>query len=155
MALVKKDNFEWAVQKMTELGVTNIVPIICEHSEKRKLNMDRMKKIAIESSEQSGRGDLPVIHPLITIPELFASGLPQGGVLPQEKIVFHPDGIPFKQYINSTNQNSFVAFVGPEGGFSPKEIELFRSYNVPIVSLGTQILRAETAAVAVSTLLLF
>jgi 16S rRNA (uracil1498-N3)-methyltransferase len=149
VALIKKDNFEWVVQKATELGVSHIVPIICEHSEKRKLNMDRMKKIAIESSEQSGRGDIPVIHVTTTISDLFESG-----VLPQEKIVFHPSGIPFGQYKDSTSAGSFGAFIGPEGGFSDKEMALFKSYNIPIVSLGTQILRAETAAIAVSALLL-
>lgn len=165
MAMVKKDNFELVAQKATELGVNHIVPIFCEHSEKRKLNMERMQRIAIEASEQSGRGDIPVIHEDVTIPELF-----QSGILPQEKIVFHPirtdgpegptsngagpTGIPFKQYRDSTNAVSFATFIGPEGGFSDKEITLFRSYNIPIVSLGTQILRAETAAIAVASLLL-
>jgi 16S rRNA (uracil1498-N3)-methyltransferase len=165
VALIKKDNFELLAQKATELGVNHIVPIICEHSEKRRLNMDRMKKIAVEASEQSGRGDIPVIHEITKIPELFATG-----ILPQEKVVFHPirtdgpegptsngagpTGIPFKQYLASTSAVSFSAFIGPEGGFSYKEIALFKSYNVPIVSLGTQILRAETAAIAVASLLL-
>ena len=149
VALIKKDNFELMVEKATELGVNHIVPVICEHSEKRKLKMDRMQKIAIESSEQSGRGDIPVIHEITTIQELF-----QGGMLPQEKIAFHPTGISFKQYRDSTNQASFATFIGPEGGFSDKEIAQFKSYNVPIISLGTQILRAETAAIAVASLLL-
>jgi len=149
LALIKKDNFELAVQKAVELGVNHIVPIVCEHSEKRKLRLDRMKKIAIEASEQSGRGDIPVVHEVTIIPDLFASG-----VLPQEKIAMHPSGIPFKQYRDSTNAASIATFVGPEGGFGEKEIALFKSYNMPIVSLGTQILRAETAAIAVASLLL-
>lgn len=149
VALIKKDNFEMVVQKATELGVSNIVPILCEHSEKRKINVERMKKIAIEASEQSGRGDIMMIHPTMTITELF-----QSGILPQEKIVFHPSGISFSQYRTSTQSVSFAAFIGPEGGFFDKEIALFKSYNTPIVSLGTQILRAETAAIAVGSLLL-
>ena len=149
LALIKKDNFELVVQKATELGVNHVVPIICEHSEKRKLKMDRIQKIAIESSEQSGRGDIPVIHEVTTIQKLF-----QGGMLSQEKIVFHPMGISFKQYRDSTDQVSFATFIGPEGGFSDKEIALFKSYNMPIISLGTQILRTETAAIAVASLLL-
>ena len=149
VALIKKDNFDLVVQKATELGISNIVPIICEHSEKRKLNLERMKKIAIESSEQSGRGDIPVIHPTTTIPDLFASG-----ILPQEKMIFDPKGLPFEQYKNSTQAGSFTAFIGPEGGFSDKEIALFRSFNVPVVSVGSQILRTETAAIVVSALLL-
>lgn len=149
LALIKKDNFDLALQKATELGVSNIVPIICEHSEKKKLNLERMKKIAIEASEQSGRGDIPVIHETVNLEKLFESG-----ILPQEKVVFHPQRIPFNQYKNSTNQNSFALFIGPEGGFSDKEINFFKKYNVQIVSLGRQILRAETAAIATSSLFL-
>ena len=149
VALIKKDNLELVVQKATELGVNHIVPVICEHSEKRKLNMDRMQKIAVEASEQSGRGDIPVIHEIMKLGDILSSGN-----LPQEKIAFHPDGISFKQYRDSTNAVSFATFVGPEGGFSDKEISLFKSYNIPIISLGTQILRAETAGIAVSSVLL-
>ena len=50
IGLIKKDNFEFAVQKATELGVTNIIPILCERSEKKNINMERLQKIAIESS---------------------------------------------------------------------------------------------------------
>jgi 16S rRNA (uracil1498-N3)-methyltransferase len=149
VALIKKDNFDMVVQKATELGVTNIVPILCEHSEKRKLNHERMQKIAIEATEQSGRGDVPTIHIPMTLSEIF-----QTGILPQEKVVFHPNGISLKQYLSSVNQVSFALFVGPEGGFSEKEIAFLKTYNVPAVSLGSQILRAETAAIAVSSLFL-
>ncbi len=150
MALLKKDNFDLAAQKATELGVSNIVPILCEHSEKRKLNMERMRKIAVEATEQSGRGDLPVIHSPQTLAEIF-----QTGVLPQEKVVFDPNGaIPFSQYRASTPAISFALFVGPEGGFSEKEIAFLKNFNVPTVSLGSQILRAETAAIAVASLFL-
>ncbi len=149
MALVKKDNFELITQKATELGVNYIIPILCEHSEKRKLNMDRLNKIAVEASEQSGRGDIPKIHTAIKIEDLFTSG-----VLPQEKIVLHTEnGITWKKYKENTTQVSVAVFVGPEGGFSPKEMTLFKSYNVQVVSLGSQILRAETAGIAISSLL--
>jgi len=150
MALVKKDNFEWVLQKATELGVTTLIPVICERSEKRKLNLDRLQKIVIEASEQSGRGDLMKVRPITTIEEIL-----KDGTLPQEKIVFHPSGIPFRQYISNTNQVSFAAFIGPEGGFSEKELKLFNSYNMSVVTLGSQILRAETAAIAASSLLIF
>jgi 16S rRNA (uracil1498-N3)-methyltransferase len=150
MAMIKKDNFEWVAQKATELGVTHIVPLLCEHSEKRKLNMDRMRTIAIEASEQSGRGDIPVIHDPVKIGDVL-----QSGMLPQEKVLFHPDGIPFDQYKHGTLASSVALFVGPEGGFSDKEIALCKIYNMPVVTLGKQILRAETAGITVSALLLF
>lgn len=150
MALVKKDNFELIAQKVTEIGVTNIVPILCEHSEKKKVNMERLKKIVVEASEQSGRGSVPKIHPLTKLEDLFNSG-----ALPQEKIVLHTEnGITFEKYKTTTNHPSIAVFVGPEGGFSPKEIAFFKTYNVRLVSLGSNILRAETAAIAISSLLL-
>jgi 16S rRNA (uracil1498-N3)-methyltransferase len=149
MALIKKDNFELTAQKVTEIGVNHIVPILCEHSEKKKINIERLEKIVVEASEQSGRGDVPMIHEVTTLEKLFNSG-----ILPQEKIILHPEGISFQQYKNNLSQASIAVFVGPEGGFSPKEIEFFNKYNVRVVSLGSQILRAETAAIAISSLLL-
>lgn len=150
MALVKKDNFELIAQKATELGVSHIVPILCEHSEKRKVNMERLKKIVIEASEQSGRGDIPVVEAQMSIDELF-----QKGILPQEKMVLHLEGDTFQKYMSGLNNvYSFAVFVGPEGGFSPKEIAVFKSNNMPVISLGSQVLRAETAAIAISSLLL-
>jgi 16S rRNA (uracil1498-N3)-methyltransferase len=148
-AVIKKDNFDLVVQKSTEIGVNYIIPILCEHSEKKKLNIDRLRKISIEASEQSGRGDIPNIHEVTTLEKIFDSGS-----LSQEKVVLTADGIPFGQYLNSTNHASFSVFVGPEGGFSPKEIDFFKKYNVKFVSLGSQILKSETAGMAVSSLLL-
>ncbi len=150
MALIKKDNFELVAQKVTELGVTNIIPILCEHSEKKKINTERLRKIVVEASEQSGRGDVPKIHPLTTLEDLFNSG-----ALPQEKIVLSTEnGITFDKYKTTTNHQSIAVFVGPEGGFSPKEMAFFKNYNVREISLGSNILRAETAAIAISSLLL-
>jgi 16S rRNA (uracil1498-N3)-methyltransferase len=149
VAILKKDNFDWVVQKATEIGVTNILPVLCEHSEKRKLNIERMQKIATEASEQSGRGDIPIIHTSQTLSEIF-----QAGKLPQEKVFFDQSGMPFSQYRVGTNQVSFALFVGPEGGFSEKEVSFLRDYNVPAVSLGAQILRAETAAICAAGLFL-
>lgn len=148
-ALIKKDNFELVVEKAVELGVSNIVPILCEHSEKKKINEKRVEKISIEASEQSGRGDIIKIHKTMTLQELFASG-----VLPQEKFALDPSGKSWSEYEKLSLQPSVAVFVGPEGGFSPKEIEFFRTYNVNIVSLGSQILRAETACIAILSLLL-
>ncbi len=149
VSLIKKDNFEMVVQKVTELGVTHIVPILAERSEKKKINMERLEKISIEASEQSGRGDVPQIMPLTTLSDLFARG-----VLPQEKIVLHPDGMDFRLHISNGNPSTLAVFIGSEGGWSDKEIQMFQSYNIPVLSLGSQILRAETSAIAVASALL-
>lgn len=150
LSLIKKDNFELVVQKAVEIGVTHIVPIMGERSEKKKINMERLNKIIIEATEQSGRGDLLTVHPLATYSQLFLEG-----ILPQEKIFFHPEYPPIQQYLSSQiGQYSHALCIGPEGGFSEKEIEVFKKYNIAGFSLGPRILRAETAAIASSALFL-
>src|SRR3989344_4651486 len=67
VSIIKKDNFELVVQKATELGITTIIPILSERSEKKNLNEKRLQKIAIESSEQCGRGDIPTIMPIVSL----------------------------------------------------------------------------------------
>lgn len=149
LSLIKKDNFELVVQKAVELGVSHIIPILGERSEKKKLNLKRLEKIVLEATEQSGRGELLKVYEPTTLPKLFLSG-----VLPQEKIFFHPGYPPVQQYISAqTKQYSFAYFIGPEGGFSDMEIELFKQYNVGGFSLGPRILRAETAALTGAVLL--
>lgn len=149
LGVLKKDNFEWATQKVTELGVTHIIPVLCERSEKKNLNMERLKKIAVEASEQSGRGNVPEIHDIVTLSEVL-----QSEELPKDKICLHPEGQSVGDYLSATNPKHLAVFLGPEGGFSETEIKQFALLGIPSVSLGTQILRAETAAIAVSSLLL-
>ncbi len=148
LALIKKDNFELVVQKATELGVARIIPVLCERSEKKNLNMDRLRKIAIESSEQSGRGDVPKIEECIDF-----VGLLDGNLLPDTVVSLNLEGSSVAEIIKK-DPKSIAVFVGPEGGFSEKEVKEFTSHNIIQASLGSQVLRAETAAVAVSSLLL-
>ena len=82
--IVKKDNFELITQKATELGVTHIVPILCERSEKKNIHKERLEKIVIEASEQSGRGDIPRIHEANKIETLLSDQS-----LPKDKIVLY------------------------------------------------------------------
>ncbi len=149
LSLIKKDNFELAVQKAVELGVNHIIPILSERSEKKSLNVERLQKIILESSEQSGRSTPPTLYETTTLEKLFALG-----TLPQDKIALDPTGTPFHQYVVGNSFPSIATFLGPEGGWSDKELEFFASYNTPILSLGSQILRAETAAISTSSLLL-
>lgn len=149
LSLIKKDNFELVVQKAVELGVSHIVPILSERSEKKKLNMERLEKIVREATEQSGRGELMKVYEPTTLPKLL-----ENGVLPQEKIFFHPEYPHVQEYISAQRQQySFAYFVGPEGGFSEEEIELYKKYNVSGFTFGPRILRAETAAIAGAVLL--
>ena len=149
-AIIKKDNFETIVEKATELGVSTIVPLLSERSEKKKINIERLLKIIKEGSEQSGRGNLMKMEKINSLEDILSSG-----ILPQEKIFFHQERPHIEQYLKKkTNQKSFALFIGPEGGWTEKEIEIFSKYNVLGFSLGNQILRAETASIVSSALFL-
>ncbi|MSU45342.1 MAG: 16S rRNA (uracil(1498)-N(3))-methyltransferase [Candidatus Zambryskibacteria bacterium] len=149
VGIIKKDNFELVVQKATELGVTQIIPILCERSEKKNINMQRLQKIAIEASEQSGRGDVPVIHEITELSLLLDSD-----ILPQNKIVLHLEGEYIGDYLARNESKGIAIFIGTEGGWSEREIKEFALHNIMSVCLSSQVLRAETASIAVSSLLL-
>ncbi|MEO8637864.1 MAG: RsmE family RNA methyltransferase [Candidatus Taylorbacteria bacterium] len=146
-SIIKKSNFEWVLEKGTELGVSHFVPLLSERSEKKKINSERAKKILKESSEQSGRGILPTIAESVSLPEAISS-LPS----PSSALVFDPSGSLFQS--NTLHLTPYTLFIGPEGGWSEKELALFREKNIPVYSLGPQILRSETATIAVLSLLL-
>lgn len=150
-AIVKKDTFEWIVEKATELGVTDIIPIEAERSEKKALNEDRLRKIVIEACEQSGRGTTPMVHQIMGLGEAAE-------FLKKEKkgiqiLAFHTNGEKMGIVEKSRLQEAsplvpLAIFIGPEGGWSEKEIELFHAQSVQIFCLGAQILRTETAVIA-------
>ncbi len=158
LALIKKGNFELAVEKCTEIGVTEIHPIISERSEKKDLNLERLNKIVKEASEQSGRVTLPEVFEITDLEKSVSQAVAEGKVC----VTFHTDtATSFKitqtnsLHLTQTNRsesclNNFegevAAFVGPEGGWTEKEMELFKKNNFQIHSLGQNILRAETAA---------
>jgi 16S rRNA (uracil1498-N3)-methyltransferase len=149
LALIKKGNFELAVEKATELGVTEIHPIISERSEKKGINMERLQKIVKEASEQSGRVILPLIYPQLTLETVVSQQKSQNEV----PVVFHIDpdssAAPNPSLSKERKGSGVAAFVGPEGGWTEKEIALFKENNFEFRSLGQNILRAETAAVVV------
>jgi 16S rRNA (uracil1498-N3)-methyltransferase len=148
-AIVKKDTFEWIAEKATELGVSHIIPIVSERSEKKSLNMERLEKIVIEASEQSGRGTIPTIHPIVTLVEAINQVKGSNYIL-----AFHTEGELFQDDVLD-KEKSIALFIGPEGGWSEKEVDLFHVENIPVKSIGKQVLRAETAAIAVLAKIVF
>ncbi len=138
LAILKKENFELAVQKAVECGVSQIAPVITERTVKTGLNIERLNKIMKEASEQSGRSILPTLSPIMNFKDAVATAKND------EKIIFHLDG---KEYVANKNAKSISIFVGPEGGFTEKEIELAKSSGFTVASLGNLTLRGETAAI--------
>lgn len=145
-SIVKKDNFEWIAQKATELGVSHIIPISSERSEKKDLNIERIQKIIIEAAEQSGRGTLPILHEIVDL----SSALQNFSHI--KSIAWDPQATKF---VSQDISESLGAFIGPEGGWTSKELDMFKEHNIHIRSLGPQVLRSETAVIAVISHLVF
>lgn len=139
LAILKKENFELAVQKAVECGVFNITPVITERTIKTGLNIPRLHKIILEASEQCGRSTVPVLSPISDFPVALA----YGSAAP-EKIIFH---LCNELYKPSSSAKSISILIGPEGGFSEKEINLAKDSGYVVASLGHLTLRAETAAI--------
>lgn len=145
-SIVKKDNFEWIVQKATELGVSHIVPINSERTEKKDLNIERIQKIIIEASEQSGRGTIPVLHDIVDLEVALKD------YAHVKSIAWHTRA---QKFVSQDVSDTLGAYIGPEGGWSGVEEDIFKKHGVHTRSLGPQILRSETAAIAVLSRLVF
>ena len=151
VSMIKKDNFEWILEKGTELGVSYFIPIISERSIKTNFNHERGLKIIKEAAEQSGHGKLPGLYDVISLETALEGG--KKDKFPS--IAFHVSEDEGKKFDPKTVDPKMTAvYIGPEGGWSDAEVELFKKYGVEIYSLGSQTLRAETAAIAVSSLML-
>ncbi|MEK9717375.1 MAG: RsmE family RNA methyltransferase [Pelagibacteraceae bacterium] len=143
----KSHKLDTLIQKCTELGVNSFIPIISDHTVNRKINIDRLTKIAKEAIEQSNQIRIPEIQEPISFSDFFEKS--------SDNQIFFAD-------INTSNKikdlkiekkiNSKI-LIGPEGDFSVKEIKQIKSMkNCISFSLGEKILRSETAAIAALTL---
>lgn len=147
-SLLKKDKNDWVLQKCTELGVRNFVPILAERSEKTGFNVERAEKIVIEAAEQCGRSDIPDVREPILLQTAFETYKDKVQLLVAEETSSDSN------YQVSNIKNPLGIFIGPEGGWTDKELGLFEEARVGHLHLGNLTLRAETAAVAASTRLL-
>ncbi len=139
LAILKKENFELAVQKSVECGVSRIIPVITERTVKTGLNIERINKIIREAAEQCGQSLLPDILPSMPFNDALIQGRES-----EDKILFH---LVREEYTPAKDTNSISIFIGPEGGFTDKEIELAKKSDYTIASLGALTLRGETAAI--------
>ena len=142
-SVLKKENFEWAVQKAVEIGVKEITPIITARTVKLGLNRERLEKIIKEAAEQSGRGILPKLNEAIDFDEALKSAKEN------ELSLFFQAGYPPLGHSMSKFEKIGI-FVGPEGGWDEEEIKTAQINNFTFAGLSKTILRAETAAVIAS-----
>lgn len=146
MSVIKNSNFDLVVEKVTELGVSRIIPVIAERTVKSGLNFERLNKLATEASEQSGRMDVPKIDEILNLKVAIDDAKAR-----YDSAYF--GHISDEELINEIPAGSIALFIGPEGGWSDAEIQLFEESDVRPIALGQFVLRAETAAiVAISRL---
>ena len=146
---IKKVSQELMIQKTTELGIQKFIPLLCERSVVREINIKRTEKIITEACEQSNRITVPKIQELQRLDE-FIKNFPDNG-----KIVFCDINSESKDLKNKLpKKNPICILIGPEGDFSEEERQLIINYkNVISITLAKNILRAETAAIASTTIL--
>ena len=148
LAVVKFDAFEWAIEKASELGVSAIVPLAAERSEKALLaaaakRADRWKKILLESSQQSRRVRVPVLDELAKPDSAFAAHKDALGVLLSER----PTASPLRKVLQGQQAAGATLAIGPEGGWTDSEFAAAQRSGFLEASLGRRILRTETAVV--------
>ena len=139
-APIKKARMDWLIEKAVELGATHLHPVLTQNAEVRAINEDRIRSQITETTEQCERLDMPQLFPLR--PFLTAIG--------DSNIFACVERMNLKPLEKTIPENSAVSFlIGPEGGFTATEKEkLLALKNVTPLSLGSRILRSETAAIA-------
>ena len=145
--------FEWFLEKATEIGVTEIVPLICERTEKQYLKYDRLRGILISAMLQSQQSWLPVLHEPIKFEKFVEENKSN------HKFIAHCEEQNKTSLKEITGQLSneiitqSLILIGPEGDFSKEEIAIALQNNFVPISLGQTRLRTETAAMVAATLL--
>lgn len=149
--LPKSDKMDYIIQKAVELGVTAVYPIEMDHcvvqydNAKKNTRRERWQKISVEAAKQCGRTVVPSVEPIQGLAGLFAS-LPDGVVVIMLYEGQASQGL--KQALAEKPATSYLLLVGPEGGFSDKEVAICNEYGASIVTMGPRILRTETASLA-------
>ena len=139
--------FEWFLEKATEIGVNEIIPLLCERTEKEKFRYDRMKGILISAMLQSQQAWLPQLHQPTAFDELVKKATTEqrfiAHCLPEQK----------QNLLSLIPHRSSIILIGPEGDFTENEIGVALKLNFIPVALGQTRLRTETAGVVAATLL--
>ncbi len=147
-APIKLNYLNLMIQKATELGVTKFIPILTERTIVRKLNEKRLNKIIIEASEQSNRLKVPKINKMTTLDNFLE--------LNQNTTIIFGDLNANKKKINLKSKETLCILIGPEGDFTTKEREkIFKYNNVIPLNINNNILRSETAAISIISIIVY
>jgi 16S rRNA (uracil1498-N3)-methyltransferase len=157
LGIIRFERMEWAIEKLTELGVARIVPLQTERTEKHlsqaaEKRVERWRKIARESAQQARRDDVPDISAPTALSDLATAESSDLRLLLSEQ----ERARPLYDWLNTKREailgRTIIAAIGPEGGWSDRELAIFSKHQWEAVSLGARILRAETATIAVASL---
>jgi 16S rRNA (uracil1498-N3)-methyltransferase len=157
VCLTQREKFEWILQKGTELGISAFTPVLSSRTLIQKpgdisLKYDRWRKIRKDAAEQCERGKVPDLLPPT---ELMKLSLTPGDTL---ALVLYEDevGMNLKRFLELNRAKpSYLVLTGPEGGFSPGEINYLKGAGYQSVSMGKRILRMETAAIASAAIFMY
>ena len=137
----KKDKFELILEKCTEIGVTDFYPVISDRTIKTDINSERALRIIQEASEQSQRLDTPILHTVTKLDDILDELRP---------IIFDVEGV---NYTGRSGTAPTGVVIGPEGGFSQRELDMFKQKKLEIYKIGETVLKTETAAIVISAVL--
>ena len=156
VALPKGDRQKWLVEKLTELGVTSLVPLVTDRgvAQPTAAALDRLRRSVIEATKQCGRNRLMRIAEPQLLPDWISTFTPAGELHPPKELhlIAHPGGKPLQQFVGLSPRAAQLA-IGPEGGFTDTEVDTATRAGWQTVELGPRILRVETAAIALATAL--
>lgn len=149
LAVFKFDRLEWAIEKATELGVERIVPVVARRTEKHlaqaaAARVERWRRLAHEAAKQSRRSDLAIISDPLPLKDALAQAWPGVKLLLAE----NERTMMLHDALMAYAEGAVALAIGPEGGWTTEEEQLFATHGWQSVSLGPRILRAETAAIA-------
>ena len=148
---IKSNYFNFMIQKATELGVTKFIPIITDRTIIRKINSNRLEKIIIESSEQSNRLKIPILEKVIPLENFIKNN--------QKLNIIFGDLNTDNKNINTkklSDNNPICILIGPEGDFTEEERQkILELKNIQCLKINNNILRAETAAISMISIVNF
>lgn len=149
ISLLKNANrFEWFLEKATEMGIGEIIPLICKRTERQHFRFERMRNILVAAMLQSQQAWLPLLQEPQPVEKIISlSGYSQ-------KLIAHCEETNKKPLRDIAEGNEIQILIGPEGDFTPEEIELALQHHFQPVSLGSTRLRTETAGIVAAALLM-
>ncbi len=136
------DRFEWFLEKATEIGIDEITPLFCEHSERETVKMQRLEKVLVSAMKQSLKAWLPALHEPARFRDFISRDFPG-----QKFIGYCETGIESELHDIYATGSDVLILIGPEGDFSKSEVELAVKSGFMPISLGRGRLRTETAGI--------